>query len=131
MTQIVPPKTRLDQAAELISQLSLDEIKQLFQRVPILNEQPTYAYLEARPHRWRKQLYLKGRNITVAQLIYPMRANNLSAEDAAYQLDLPIEQVKEAQLYYQRNKALIEHEADEEKRRLIERGYSLEPINLP
>ena len=130
MTQIVPAETRLDQAAELISQLSLDEIKQLIQRVPILNQQPTYAYLEARPHRWRKQLYLKGRNITVGQLIYSMRANNLSAEDAAYELDLSVEQVNEAQQYYQLNKSLIERDADEEKRFLIDEGIPLEPQNL-
>ncbi len=37
MTQIVPAKTRRDQAAELINQLSLDGIKQLFQIVPVLN----------------------------------------------------------------------------------------------
>ena len=36
MTQIVPTQTRLDQAIELVSQLSLDEIKQLFQHVPAL-----------------------------------------------------------------------------------------------
>ncbi len=130
MTQIVPPKTRLDQAVELVNQLSLEEIKQLFQRAPILNHQSTYVYLEARPHRWRKQLYLKGRNITVGQLIYSMRANNLSVEDVAYELDLPIEQVKEAQQYYQLSKSLIEHEADEEKQFLIQEGIPLEPQNL-
>ena len=36
-----------------------------------------------RPHRWRKQLYLKGRNMTVAHVVYTMRANDMTPEDAA------------------------------------------------
>jgi hypothetical protein len=32
----------------------------------------TYRYLEARPHPWRKQLCIKGRNLTVWQLLTSM-----------------------------------------------------------
>jgi uncharacterized protein (DUF433 family) len=86
-----------------------------------------YRYLVAKPDKWRKQLYLKGRNMTVGQLVYSMRANNLSAEEAAADMDLPVEQVREAQAYYEINRDLIEREADEEKQSLLAEGVLLEP----
>lgn len=61
--------------------------------------QNAYAYLVARPHSWRKQLYLQGRNMTVGQLVATMRANKLSPEEAADDLSLPIAQVQEALAY--------------------------------
>ena len=90
-----------------------------------------YRYLVAKPDKWRKQLYLKGRNMTVGQLVYSMRANNLSAEEAAADLDLPVEQVREAQAYYEINRDLIEREADEEKQSLLAEGVPLEPAPVP
>lgn len=89
-----------------------------------------YEYLEERPDNWRQQLYLKGRNISVGQLIYAMRANDLDTEGVAYELDLPVVQVREAQQYYQLNKQVIERDADEEKRFLIKEGIPLEPEHL-
>jgi uncharacterized protein (DUF433 family) len=83
---------------------------------PLLFEH--YEYLVARPETGDKQLYLKGRNIRVSHLIYTMRANDLDPEEAAADLDLPLAQVKEAQLYYQLNRDLIEREVEEEKQRL-------------
>jgi len=90
-----------------------------------------YRYLVAKPDKWRKQLYLKGRNMTVGQLMYSMRANNLSAEEAAADMDLPIEQVREAQVYYEIHRDLIEREADEEKQYLLTGGVPLEPAPVP
>lgn len=89
----------------------------------------TYRYLEPRLHRWRRQWALKGRNVTVGQLVYSMRASGLldDPDAAACDFDLPVEQVREALDYYRRHRHLIEAEANEEKRRLIEAGYSLEP----
>lgn len=86
-----------------------------------------YLYLIAKPEKWRKQLYLKGRNMTVGQLVYTMRANSLSIEEAALDMDLPVEQVREAQAYYETHRELIEAEADEEKRFLLSEGVLLEP----
>ena len=74
-----------------------------------------YQYLVARPEKGRQQLYLKGRNMTVGQLVHKMRANELSAERAAADMDLPVEQVLEALAYYQTNRELIESETAEEK----------------
>lgn len=78
-----------------------------------------YDYLVAHPETGHQQLYLKGRNMRVSHLIYTMRANQLSPEEAARDMDLPLAQVKEAQLYYQMNRELIEREVEEEKRGLL------------
>jgi uncharacterized protein (DUF433 family) len=84
-----------------------------------------YNCLVASPDTRYKQLYLKGRNIRVGQLIYTMRANQMTAEEAAADMDLPLAQVREAEVYYQIHRELIEREADEEKRRLIALGVNL------
>jgi uncharacterized protein (DUF433 family) len=81
-----------------------------------------YKYLEARPHRWRKQLWIKGRNMTVWHLIGAMRAGRYTPEQAAENYDLPLEAIEEAIEYYEQNQALIEAEVEEEGRRLREAG---------
>jgi uncharacterized protein (DUF433 family) len=98
-------------------------------RATNLGEHAVYRYLEPRPHPWRRQWSLKGRNMTVGQLVYSMRANGMldDPQAAARTFDLPVEQVREALDYFRRHRALIAQEANEEKRRLIEAGYSLEP----
>ena len=80
-----------------------------------------YQYLIARPHPWRRQLCLKGRNMTIGQLISTMQANHLTPDEAADDLDLPVEQVKEALAYYELHRDLIEAEAREEAARLAAR----------
>ena len=82
-----------------------------------------YQYLVARPHPWRRQLCLKGRNMTVGQLISTIQANRLTPEEAADDLELPIEQVQEALAYYELHRDLIEAEAREEAARLAAKGY--------
>ena len=86
-----------------------------------------YRYLVTRSKKGRKQAYLKGRNMTVGQLIYTMRANDLSDEEAASDFDLPVAQVREAQAYYQVNRELVEADAEEEKRVLLSQGVQIEP----
>ena len=53
-----------------------------------------WTYLVARPHPWRRQLFVRGRNLTVGHLVMTMRANRLTPEQAAEELDLPIEAVR-------------------------------------
>jgi len=77
-----------------------------------------YRYLVARPHPWRRQLCLKGRNMTVGQLVATMKANRLSPEEAAEDLNLPLEQVHEALLYYDLHRDLVEAELREEANRV-------------
>lgn len=90
-----------------------------------------YQYLIPRPEKGRKQLYLKGRNMTVGQLVYKMRANELSAEQAAEDMDLPVDQVMEALAYYHTHRVLIESEMEEEKQYLLSHGVELEPGTVP
>ena len=90
-----------------------------------------WQYLIARPHRWRKQLSIKGRNMTVGQLISTLRASRMTPEQASDDLDLPLAAICEALTYYAENRALIELEASEERRRLVQRGLPLEPKDLP
>ena len=56
---------------------------------PLLFEH--YQYLAACPQTGRNRLYLKGRNMTVGQLVYKMRANDLSTEQAAEDMELPVD----------------------------------------
>ena len=90
-----------------------------------------YQYLVTRPEKGREQPYLKGRNMTVGQLVYKMRANQLSVEQAAEDMDLPVRQVMEAVAYYQIHCDLIESEMEEEKQYLLSQGVELEPRTVP
>lgn len=90
-----------------------------------------YRYLVARPHPWRRQLYLKGRNMTVGQVVATMQANALSPEEAAEDMDLPVAQVREALIYYDLHHDLVDLELREEANRVIERKSVAENANLP
>jgi uncharacterized protein (DUF433 family) len=90
-----------------------------------------YEYLVVRPHPWRRQLYLKGRNLTVGQLVAKMNANKLTTEEAADDFDLPLPQVREALAYYETHRELVDQEFQEERRLLEARGYDVGPSALP
>ncbi len=90
-----------------------------------------YDHLVARPHPWRRQLALKGRNMTVGQLVATMRADNLSAEAAADDLGLQLAQVREALAYYDAHRELVDAELREDAHRLQDKGYRVEPSPLP
>ena len=90
-----------------------------------------WVYLVERPHPWRRQLSVKGRNLTVGQLVSTIRANGLTAEQAGDAFDLPVPAILEALAYHEQNRALIEMEATEERSRLARKGYKLEPQSLP
>ncbi len=110
---------------------ALSRIQRLEERLDTKEpEPPRWQYLIARPHRWRRQLSIKGRNMTVGQLVSTVRANKLTPEAASKDLELPVEAIREALAYYEENRELIQSEATEERRRLIERGYAIEPKNL-
>lgn len=59
------------------------------------------SHLVARRHPWRKQLSIKGPNMTVGQLVATMRANQLCPEQASLDLELPLEAIREALVYEQ------------------------------
>lgn len=105
----------------------VDRFKEL--SVPAVQPQvfDHYNYLEMRPATRHAQPYLKGRNITVGQVIYKMRANNLSVEAAAQDMDLPLHQVREAVAYYYVHRDVIDGEAEADKQYLLSQGFSLDP----
>jgi uncharacterized protein (DUF433 family) len=110
---------------------ALQRIQKLEEHVSTEKELASWRYLVARPHRWRRQLCIKGRNMTVGQLVSTVRANRLAVEQAADEFELPPAAIEEALSYYAQNRALIELESAEERRRLAQRGYALEPKDLP
>jgi hypothetical protein len=76
-----------------------------------------YKYLVARPDKWKKQLYIKGRGcLTARHIVGTMMSNNLTPEQTAERYRLPVEAVLESLEYYQENKALVDAEVREERR---------------
>src|SRR5712692_10594979 len=80
-----------------------------------------WQYLVRRQHPWRKQLYVKGRNITARQLVGSMKANQLDEQAVAGDYHLDVEAVREALAYCENNKELLETEAEIE-RLMLKRG---------
>jgi uncharacterized protein (DUF433 family) len=80
-----------------------------------------WQYLVRRLHSWRKQLYIKGRNMTARQLVGSMKANHLDEPAAAADYHLPVEAVREALAYVERHRELLETEAEIE-RLMLKRG---------
>ncbi len=86
-----------------------------------------WRWLVARPHPWRRQLWVKGRKLLAAQVCSDMQANQLTREQAAKDWDLPLEALDECVRYCEENGPLIALEADEERRRLSDAGIALAP----
>jgi len=81
-----------------------------------LRPEAAYCWLVAVPHPWRRQLSLKGRRITAAQIADVLHANDLSPEAVAAEFDVPIEAVREALDYCERNGELLAETAEERRR---------------
>lgn len=81
-----------------------------------------WTYLVERPHAWKKQLFVKGRKLTAAQVWLGMQANQMTQAEAALNWGLPVEAVAEAAEYCRRNAGLLQMEEDEEK--LLSQGKS-------
>ncbi len=75
-----------------------------------------YKYLVSRPHKWKKQLYVKGRgNLSARGVVGALYSNGLTPEQVAKDFDLPIEAVLECIQYYEENKELVDAEVREER----------------
>lgn len=85
--------------------------------------EPVYSHLEARPHAWRKILWIRGRNMHVWHLLATMLREGETPEQTAKNFALPVQAVLEALDYYRRNKTLVDSETDEEGRRLHASGH--------
>ena|ERR1051325_7984291 len=74
-----------------------------------------WRFLVRRHHPWRKQLYLKGRNLTARQLVGSIKANQMDEETAAKNYHLPLDAIKEALAYVEKNLDLLQTEAEIER----------------
>ncbi len=86
-----------------------------------------WQYLERRSHSWRKQLWFKGKRLRPFTVWMTMQIENLTAQEAAENWDLPLAAINEAIAYCEASRELLEREAREEKKRLEAKGYSLGP----
>lgn len=86
---------------------------------------PKWLYLVEQAHPWKKQLFVKGRKLPAAAVWSATVANKLSFEEAADNWDLPVEAVREIFEYCEGHKAFLEMEANEELRRLEEKGIGV------
>jgi len=77
-----------------------------------------YRYLEPKPYKTTKQLGIKGRNMTVWNLVATMRTEGFTIEETAEGFRLPAEAVIEALDYYYKNKTMIEAENEQIGREL-------------
>ncbi len=69
---------------------------------------PPWKYLVVRKHPWRKQLYIKGRNMTVRHLVGTMKANKLHGRAGGRKnCHLPVEAIREALAYFEANPEVI------------------------
>lgn len=87
---------------------------------------PKYKYLVERPHRWKRQLFVKGRRLPAATVWSDMLTNQMTPNEAAADWHLPLQAVHECICYSEENQALIEMEAEEESRMLTERGIEVD-----
>ncbi|NET10694.1 MAG: hypothetical protein F6K16_39590 [Symploca sp. SIO2B6] len=120
----------LQELQEQACQLSVsDRLALVNAIVRSLQGHPTedWQYLIARPHPWRKQLYIKGKKLLASTVWQDMIINNMSPEDAADNWDLPIAVIQEVIDYCNSHQDLIALEAAEERHRLEAKGVSLEP----
>jgi hypothetical protein len=86
---------------------------------------PPWTYLVERPYSWKKQLFVKGRKLTAAQVWLDMKANQMTELEAAENWDLPVEAVTEIKTYCESHASLLQMEADEEKMFLSRQGIRL------
>lgn len=85
-----------------------------------------WQFLTARPHPWRRQLWIKGRKLPAAVVWTDWRVNGGTLEEIADNWDLPLKAVEESIRYGETHQDLLRMEAEEEKRRLSEEGLSVE-----
>jgi uncharacterized protein (DUF433 family) len=80
-----------------------------------------WTWLVKREHPWRRQLWIKGRNMTAGSVASTVVTNGWSPERMADEFDLPIDAVVEALRYAERARELIE--AEEAENRIVANRY--------
>lgn len=88
-----------------------DELPGRFEEpvLPGMDEQlrTDWVWLVARPHPWRRQLWVKGRRLTAGDLARTAEIEGWTAERTASEFGLPIEAVLEAQRYLAIDRELV------------------------
>ncbi len=90
-----------------------------------------WKHLVARKHPWRKQLFIKGRNTTVRQLVGGIKANKFTEEQAAANYHLPVEAIRAALRYFDENPEVIDLDAAHERYLRRIHGVGPGPQSLP
>ena len=74
-----------------------------------------WRFLVRRQHPWRKQLYIKGRNLTARQLVGAIQANAWTEKAAATNYRLPVHAIRESLAYVKESTELLQAEAEIER----------------
>ena len=119
-----------EKACQLSVKDRLDLLSAIVQSLQTTPEIENWQYLIARPHPWRKQLYVKGRKLLASTIWRDMTANGMSPEQAAENWDLPLSAMYEVIDYCQNHQQLLKLEADEERYRLEVKKVQVEPANV-
>ena len=82
-------------------------------------------YLVPHEHPWKRQLFVKGRKLPAAAVWNAIKVNSLSLEQAMDNWDLSAAAINEIMEYCESNQELLRMEAQEELRRLREKGIEL------
>jgi uncharacterized protein (DUF433 family) len=115
-----------EQAFKLSVSDRLTLVAVLIQSLQTIASMENWQYLVARPHPWRRQMYIKGRKILAFTIWQDMIANNMSREEAAENWDLSLLVIDEVILYCESHQQLLKLEADEERYRLEIKGVLIE-----
>lgn len=83
---------------------------------------PGWSHLVLRRHPWKRQPFIRGRNVTVRQLVGTVRVNGWGDEEAAKDLGCPPEAIREAIRYAAAHPELLAAEAEYEYLFLSRRG---------
>lgn len=86
-----------------------------------------WLFLTARPHPWRRQLFLKGRKLPAATVWTDWRVNGGTEAEAAANWDIPLAAAQECIRYGETNQDLLRLEAEEEHQRLSDVDVLVSP----
>ncbi|MGA9377340.1 MAG: hypothetical protein WBV73_00940 [Phormidium sp.] len=120
----------LQELKEEIGKLSVSDrlalVSTIIQSLQNITEVEDWQYLVARSHPWRRQLYIKGQKLLASTVWQDMIANEMSPEQAAENWDLPLSAIYEVIRYCENHRELLKMEAEEERYRLEQKGFSIE-----
>lgn len=90
------------------------------------HEESRYQYLERRPESWRRQLFVKGRNLPAGHVVRSMLANQRTPRETAENLQVPLEAVYECLRYHDEYQAEILADIQIEREEALKAGLSFD-----